>query len=264
MTRAAQKNEEIDYAGEFLRDELRRKLAEVKPAIHDPPDCSAFVTNADGITTLVDLELAEYYVDNPAGDAGGSTAKRVTSCWDKVRANLSPQLEKLKLPVDVAVRFKEPVSLKNGQVSTFADELIRFAREFCTNKHLERTTHEAFPPEYTLLNEHVERIALTYLEGTVVICWHCSNITAAHIGVRRSHLADLVRRKSVKNFAWTPGAEKWFLVYASGGAVTSGGGWPPPDESIWDDTELVAACLSSVFDRIYFWERVRRWHNRLK
>jgi len=265
MTRAAQKDEEIFYAGEFLRNQLRLNLTELKAAVQEPPDCSATVIDMGGSTTLVDLELAEYYVDNPAEGAGGSTAKRVSSCWDKVCATLYPQLDKLKLPVDVGVRFKEPVSLKNGRVSSFADELIRFAREFCPNGHLERTTHGVFAPKsYPLLNEHVEQIALTHFEGTVVIGWHCSNIAAANIGVRRSHLADLISRKSAKQFTWTPGAEKWLLVYASGGTVTSRAGPPPPDESIWDDKELVAACQGSFFDRIYLWERVRTWHKRLK
>jgi hypothetical protein len=98
----------------------------------------------------------------------------------------------------------------------------------------------------------------------VVLGWHCSNIAAANIGVDRSHLADLVRRKSAKNFTWVPGAEKCLLVYASGGTVTSRAGPLPPNQSIWLDEGLVAACKDSIFDRIYFWERVRTWHKRLK
>jgi hypothetical protein len=264
MTRAAQKDEEIFYTGEFLRNQLKLNLAELKPAIQEPPDCSATVINMDGTTTLLDFEIAEYYVDN-SEVGGGSPVKRVSSCWDKVCASLYPQLETLQLPVDVDVRFNEPVSLKNGQDKAFASELIRFAREFCPGGYLEPTTHEVFSSEsYPLLNELVERIVLTHLKDTVVIGWHCSNIAAANIGVDRSHLADLVRRKSAKNFTWVPGAEKCLLVYASGGTVTSRAGPFPPDQSIWLDERLVAACKDSVFDRIYFWERVRTWHKRLK
>jgi hypothetical protein len=265
MTRAAQKHEEIFYAGEFLRNQLKLNVIDVKPAVKEPPDCSATITNPDGTTVLLDFEIAEYYVDNRRDGDGGSPSKRVSSCWDKVRATLDPRLETLKLPVDVGVRFKEPVSLRNGQVDQFADELIRFAQEFCPERHLERTAHDAFSAAlYALLHEHVERIALTRLEGTVVIGWHCSNIAAAFVGVVRSHLGDLVCRKSAKNFTWVSGAEKCLLIYASGETVTSRAGPPPPDPSIWDDNDLVSACTGSVFDRIYFWERVLGWYKRLK
>ncbi|MHC4404156.1 MAG: hypothetical protein ACYTG0_31260 [Planctomycetota bacterium] len=265
MTRVAQKDEELFYLDEFLRNQLMFDVTVVTPALKDPPDGSASITNTDGRTLLFDFEIAEYYVDDPRDGDGGSPSKRVSGCWDKVRGTLDPQLEALRLPVDVGVRFKEPGFLKNRHVGEFAGELIRFAQEFCPTRHLERTHHDAFSSaSYPLLHQHVERITLTHLEDTVVIGWHCSNIAAACVGVVRSHLSNLVRRKSAKNFTWAPGAEKCLLIYASGGTVTSRAGPPPPDPSIWDDKELTAACSDSVFDRVYFWERVRSWHKRLK
>lgn len=263
MTRAAQKREEIFFADEFLRDQLTLKIAELKPAIQEPPDCSAMALNTDGTITLLDLEVAEYYGDDR--ENGGSPVKRLSSYWDKVYTVLSSQLETLRLPVYVSVRFKEPVSLKNGQITSFANELISFAREFCPKEHRECTTHEVFSSDsYPLLNEHVKRIDLTYLNDTVVIGWHCSNIGSAFVGVNRAHIADVVRRKSAKNFNWVQGAEKCLLIYASGGTVTSRAGPLPPDPSVWNEKELIASCMESVFDRIYFWERVRKWHKRLK
>src|SRR5262245_44724260 len=77
------------------------------------PDCSATVTNSDGTTTLLNFEIAQYYVDDLPDVAGGSPSKRVYSCWEKVSAILYPRLETLRLPVDVRVWFKEPVSLRN-------------------------------------------------------------------------------------------------------------------------------------------------------
>lgn len=262
MTRLAQKDEELFCLEEFLRKQLRLDVAEVKPALRDPPDGSATMRNPDGTTFLLDFEVAEYYVDDTAD---GSPSKRVSGCWDKVRAKLDPQLEHLRLPVDVGVWLKEPVLLRNNHVGLFADELIEFAQEHSPRRHLDRTAHRAFSPvAYPLLDEHVERITLTRLDGMVVIGWHCANIAAACVGVVRSHLSGLVRRKSAKNFAWLPNAEKCLLIYASGGTATSRAGPPPPDPSIWDDKDLIAACEASVFDRVYFWERVRRWHKRLK
>ena len=132
-------------------------MAELKPAIQEPPDCSATVSSADGTTTLFDLELAEYYVDNPIERKGGSTAKQVISCWDKVCATLYLRPEKLNLPVDVGVRFKEPVSLKLGEVSSFADQLILFSRAHCPTRHLERITFEVFAPRVILAAQRARR-----------------------------------------------------------------------------------------------------------
>lgn len=265
MTRAAQKNEEIDYIDEFLRAELKLDVNEVKPALNEPPDGSATITNPDGTTLLLDFEVAEYYVDDPLTGAGGSPSKRVSDCWDKVRVKLDPRLEVLRLPVDVAVRFAEPVSLKKSYVGQFAEELIRFAQEFRPDGHLARTNHHEFSASsYPLLQEHVERVTLTRLDCTAVIGWHCSNTTTAFVGVVRAYLCNLVRRKSGKKFTWVSGAEKCLLLYASGNTVTSRAGPLPPDPSHWDEEDLLAACKDSVFDRIYFWERVQRWHKRLK
>jgi hypothetical protein len=265
MTRVAQKDEEIFYLDEFLRNQLGLNVIELGPALKEPPDGSAAITNPDGTTLLLDFEIAEHYVDNPRNAHGGSPSKRVRSRWDRVCAALYPRLETLRLPVDVVVHFKEPISLKNGQIDQFVDELIRFAQTFCPKGHLERAAHGAFSAvSYPVLHECVERITLTHLQGTVVIAWRCSKSAAAFVGVVTSYLSDLVRRKSAKSFTWVNGADKCLLIYASGGTITSRAGPYPPGKSIWDDDGLVSACAESIFDRIYLWERVGRWHMRLK
>jgi len=264
MTRAAQKDEELAYLGEFLRDQLNLNLTELKPALKEPPDASATITSADGTTVLLDFEMAEYYVDDPRDGEGGSPSKRVNDVWEKVRAKLDPRLEVLRLPVHVSVRLKGPTILKNKHARQFADELIRFAQAFCPAVHLNRTNHDVFSAAcYPLLHEYVERISLR-LDDQIVIRWHCSNLAGASVGVGTTNLTNHILMKSGKNFTWVTGAEKCLLLYASGGTVTSRGGPPPPDLSIWHDKALIAACGASVFDRIYFWERVRRWHKRLK
>ncbi|MFO0811444.1 MAG: hypothetical protein U0746_22675 [Gemmataceae bacterium] len=265
MTRIAQKDEERFYLDEFLRNQLGLDLTELKPALKDPPDGSATITNSDGTTLLLDFEVAEYFVDDPRVGKRGSSSKRVSGCWDKVRDALVPQLEVLRLPVDLGVRLKEPIRLKNTDVDRFAAELIRFAQEFCPDGHLGRTRHAVFSAtSYPLLSEYVEQVSLTRLDGTAVIGWHCSNLAAAHVGLVMSHLRNHILSKSGKDFTWVAGAERCLLIYASGGTVTGRAGQPPPDPSTWDDKELIAACEASVFDRIYFWERVLKWHKRLK
>lgn len=263
MTRLAQKIEEQTYTGKFLRNQLNLNVTELKPAIQEPPDCSATINNKDGTTIFLYFEIAEYFVD--IANRGGSSIKRVSSFWDKVNAILIPQLERLQLTVDVRVRFSEPILLESNQLVPFVDELVSFAREYCPRGNLERATFmKSSLRSYPLLYKFVQQIDLTYLEGIVALIWQCSNITAAFIGIDQGYLANLIREKSSKNFTWGEKAEKCLLIYASGDTVTSRAGPLPPDVSIWDDLELVAVCRSSVFDRIYFWECVQGWHKRLK
>ncbi len=265
MTRVAQKDEELQYLEEFLRNELQLNVTELKPALKEPPDGSATITNPDGTTRLMDFEIVEYYVDDPRNGEGGSPSKRGNDFWDKVRAELFPHLDTLRLPVDMDVRLKEPIIFKNKHVRPFANELIRFAQEFCPDAHLDRTHHEVFSSaSYPLIHEHAEWISLTRLDDTYIVGWHCSNLAAAMVAPVTAYLRNHILLKSGKNFTWLPGAVKCLLLYASGGTVTNRAGPPPPDRSIWDDKDLIAACEASVFDRVYFWERVQKWHKQLK
>src|SRR5262249_19284400 len=221
--------------------------------------------NSDKSKGLMDFELTEYYVDDPRDCQGGSPSKRTSGWWDKVQAALDLQLEILRLPVDVGVRFKEPIVLKNSQVDKFASELIRFAQQFCPEHHLGRSSHRAFSVgTYPLLHEFVEQISLVRFDGLAFLGWHCSNVAAAFVGVVLRHLRNHILLKSAKNFTWTPGAVKCLLVYASGDTASSRAGPTLPDPAIWEDNDLVAASKASVFDCIYFWERVRKWHRKLK
>jgi hypothetical protein len=264
MTRIAQKDEELFYLDEFLRGQLRFDVTDLTPAAKEPPDGSATISKPDRTTLRLDFEIAEYYLDDPREGASGSQSKRESGCWDKVRAALDPQLEVLRLPVDLSVQLKEPIILKKKHVAPFAAELIRFAQEFCPKGHVGRGGHEVFSAaSYPLLFDYVVRISLTGLDGMAVIGWHCSNLAAAWIGPVISHLRNHILLKSSKKYTWVPGAEKCLLIYASGGTVTSRGG-PLPDPSIWNDKDLIAVCKASVFDRVYFWERVGKWHKRLK
>src|SRR5262249_41566134 len=114
MTRTGQKDEELSYLDEFLRGQLSLDVIGLKPAAREPPDASVTVANSDKSKGLMDFELTEYYVDDPRDCQGGSPSKRTSGWWDKVQAALDLQLEILRLPVDVGVRFKEPIVLKNS------------------------------------------------------------------------------------------------------------------------------------------------------
>jgi hypothetical protein len=264
MTRVAQKTEELAFLGEFLRSQLKLNVTELKPAVREPPDCSADITDADGTTLLLDFEIAEYYVDIPGETKSGSPTKRASDFWSKVMTAVNPRFEDLGAPADIHVTLKNPAVLKNKHARPLAEELIRFGQELCPKVHLERARYEEFSADsHPLLHEHVESIVVTRLEGTVLYAY-CSNLAAANIGVDPAFLGSQIRQKSGKQFTWTAGAEKCLLIYASGGTSTSRAGPYPRDPSVWSAQDLVAACQESVFDRVYFWERVRGWERRLK
>lgn len=266
MTRVAQKDEELSYLDEFLRKQLKLNVTELEPALKEPPDGSATITNADGTTLLLDFEIAEFYVDDRRDGEGGSPSKRASGFWDKVAAEVVTRIEGLRIPVYMHVSLKVPELLKRKHIRPLADQLSRFAQEFCPEGDLDRTHHEAFSAaSYPVIHEHVEWISLTRLDDTYGIRPTCSNLTVAHVGPVTAYITNHILLKSGKeNFTWRPGAEKCLLVCASGGTVTSRAGPPPPDPSVWDDKELISACEASIFDRVYFWERVRGWHERLK
>jgi hypothetical protein len=245
MTRAAQKNEELCYLGEFAREQLELNGAVVKSALKEPPDGSVTVTSADGTTLLLDFELSEYFVDTQTDRKSGSPRKQIDGFWENVRTELTPRLAALRLPVDLRVRLNEPIGIRKNQTRQFAEELIQFAQEYCPSDRL-RTRHEVFPAErYPLLHNNAEWISLVRLDGLAKV-------------------ASLIRDKSGKAFNWTPGAERCLLIYASGSVVTSRAGPPMAIQPSLEDSGVCAACASSVFDRIYFWERVLGWHERLK
>jgi hypothetical protein len=264
MTRAAQKNEELCYLGEFAREQLELNGAVVKSALKEPPDGSVTVTSADGTTLLLDFELSEYFVDTQTDRKSGSPRKQIDGFWENVRTELTPRLAALRLPVDLRVRLNEPIGIRKNQTRQFAEELIQFAQEYCPSDRL-RTRHEVFPAErYPLLHNNAEWISLVRLDGLAVIGWHCANLAVASVGVTPAKVASLIRDKSGKAFNWTPGAERCLLIYASGSVVTSRAGPPMAIQPSLEDSGVCAACASSVFDRIYFWERVLGWHERLK
>jgi hypothetical protein len=265
MTRAAQKGEELFYVQEFLRHQFGFALARVTCAPQEPPDAWAAVTNPNGTSRLLDIEMAEYHVDDPRDGPGGSPSRRAVGCWGKLQAQVASQLQALRVPVAMTIRFRDPLPFGNSRIRRLTDELVRFGQEFCPGFDLAQTHHDEFSSvSYPLLHEHAEWIALTRFDDLFGIFPDCSNLAAANVGVVPAHLKSRIELKSGRPFVWRPGAEKWLLIYASGVTPTSRAGPRPPDPSVWNDAELVAACEASVFDHIYFWERVRNWSQELK
>jgi hypothetical protein len=240
-------------------------VSALTPAPREPPDAWATVRNPDGTARHLDIEMAEYYVDDPGNGTGGSPSRRASGCWGKLQPEVVKRLAALRVPVQIDVRFRDPHTLGNRLVRSLADELVRYAQEFCPARDLARIRHDRFSADsYPLLHASVEWIDLTRFDDLFGIFPQCSNLAAACVGVVPTLLTSRVESKGSRPFSWRAGAEKWLLIYASGVTATSRAGPPPPDPAIWDDEKLAAACRGSVFDRIFFWDRVRNWSQALK
>lgn len=205
MTRTAQKKDELAFLNEFLRNQLKLKVVELQPALKEPPDGCASRISEDGSTLLFDFEIVEYYVDDPRDRKGGSPSMRTKGIWDKVQAKVVPRLLALRLPILIDVRLKEPINLSTRHICPIADEMIRFASEYCPQRPGERKHHEVFSVRsYPFFCEWVQWISLTRLDDTFGINPHCSNLASAFIGLVPGHLRDHIPLKSDRPFNWRP------------------------------------------------------------
>src|SRR5439155_19708045 len=103
--------EELFYLNEFLRNQLDLHLTELGPATEDPPDAWAAVTSSDQTISLLDFEMTEYSVDDSPGAKGGSPRRQLNGFWDKILGELIPRLREQRLPIDLRIWLKEPVTL---------------------------------------------------------------------------------------------------------------------------------------------------------
>lgn len=117
-------------------------------------------------------------------------------------------------------------------------------------------------PEFPLLAEFARTLVLTKVSYNSLY-WTCTNASAAMVGLLPKRLAADVRKKSSKTYKWAENSEKWLLICAAGDSIVGTAGPLRADDG-WQDEDLLAACRTSSFDRIYFWDRPHRWHKRLK
>ena len=96
------------------------------------------------------------------------------------------------------------------------------------------------------------------------LTWQCGNIDTGGIGLNLNYIRTAVGKKNKKaaNYDWQFADEKWLLIVAEGNTLSEHAG--PSEEREWNDSELRTLCCASPFDRIYFWERGRRWYKSLK
>ena len=96
--------------------------------------------------------------------------------------------------------------------------------------------------------------------------WTCPNITTGGITLSLEYIRSAIKNKNKKatNYSnWHNVDEKWLLIAASGGNLSNNAG-PAWQNLNWADSELLDLCCKSIFDKIVFWERIRRWYKWLK
>jgi hypothetical protein len=280
--RNTQRVREKLLAREFLHNELGITIYRLLGRSPPRADCYAVIEKNKN-REIIEIELTEYQVDTTAGQKGGSPGVRLDSFWRKVNESLRRRLSRKPIDVEVIVTFDDASAVKNSFAPAFAAELVRLARGFdfpasrtCTITVFKpqfprmaeflHTSKECIVrdlrPEFPLLAEFARTLVVTKVSYNS-LRWACTNASAAMVGLLPNRLAADVRNKSSKTYKWAKNSEKWLLICAAGDSVVGTAG-PSHLSDGWQDTEVLAACRTSSFDRVYFWDRPHQWHKRLK
>lgn len=253
MSAVSKQERELHFIREFLEQGLSLSLACVSP--QKPPQPDALITTTAG--DLLEIEHTDYQIDEPAD--GNSPARRLANIWERVISRLADILTVKELLAEASVTLQDPETLAMKLAEPLADELVRFAEDHRPQSG--RQVFNAFAG-YPVLTQHVRSITVwrTTYRG---FYWRCTDEQVGNIGIVPRVLAQVIRAKSGKTYKWTEGAEKCLLIVASADSIASHGG-PNVDPSIWQDVELQTECSVAPFDRIFFWESVRKWHQQIK
>ncbi len=257
--RKRQKNIEKSLLREFLESALGLTIIRLLGRRRPRPDGYA-VIEEHGRKAILEIELTEYQADVRTLE-GGSPGERLSNFWRKVQESLCRRLSKNPIEVEIRVTMKDPSKVKSKDARGFAEELVRLARGFDALASEARSL-TTFQPEFPLLTLYVRRLTLNKV-SFYSFDWTCADASAAMVGVSPKHLTSLVRKKASKNYRCAKNAEKWLLVCASGKSIVGHAG-PPPPPTTWQDPELQAVRKAAPFDRVFFWDRVRGWHESLK
>jgi hypothetical protein len=267
---------EQTYLREFLQDQTSLRISEIEMVMPPRPDAWATVREKGRLRTL-DIELTKYHVDESSNVQGGSPGVRRDRIWKKVQQHLVGPLQTNPLKFDVWVTLKDKDFLPDRDVEAFAKELEQLVRNssfpgdilvmYCDARYTSmssKTGQESanIPAKYTNLHNHLKKLRICKVSYEPLF-WTCTNCSAANINVSPHLLAEIIETKSVKKYEWRESAEKWLLIYASGDAVVARGA-PFPDFVDWQNEDLQKSCISSQFQRIFFWERVAGWTKSIK
>lgn len=223
----------------------------------------------DDLEQTIGLDVTEYQVD--VQSQGGSKSRSIESAWNHIWDRLQresfpkyPQLHQL----GVLLFFDEKNPPRTTQANQIADELTQFlvsvvdgiteTRVFFSRRqrtfdgwdHLKACTDKLcayrYPPEQ---------------KGP----FHWQMADAAHVGIVSEVITSILAKKAkaLKGYHLSGADEYWLLIAAGGAGPSSCAG--PQWHCIGElrSQPIREAASQAGFDRIYFWERVKNWHERL-
>jgi hypothetical protein len=262
---------------EFVCDALHYTIS--RPEWCERPD--AILTLRKGkIKTRVAIEHTGYFNDAIAGQCSPLTP--ISDFWKSVQTSHARRISHRKHLADLMGRvWLNPKQLADCRpdprtqeklARDFAKELVDFLEGHAIADTARFPSHSAHSPgtefsDFPLLKSMVASMSVWRIPGAVLrpLCnWLCQNIATGCIGLNLDNIRASVKNKNMKaaNYDWRSADEKWLLIVAACGNLSEDAG--PPEDGKWDDPDLRTLCGESPFDKIYFWERARRWYKSLK
>ena len=259
----------------------------VGEALHYRISRAKWCESPDAILTLqnrkrekrVAIEHTGYFNDTTAGECSPLTP--ISDFWKNVQISLGRRISHRRHLADImgwvwlnqkhfADRPAPKIQVKMAR--QFAEELVAFLETHPITDSARFPAHTADSPGteflgFPMLRTMVASLSVRRTSGLVLLprcSWVCNNITTGCIGLNLSYIKTAIEKKNAKaeNYDWRSADEKWLLIVAAGGNLSEQAG--QSEAQAWNDSELLTLSGVSPFDRIYFWERVRRWYKTLK
>ena len=273
MQRVDEKKDEILYITEALKL-LGYTIHKI--CARERPDAFATVQRG-GKPQDLGIEHTRYRVDAPPGKCGGSPGERLAEFWREVQRSLLRRLAPRKKPLTayVCVLLDEQRPAPIAKARDFAAELVRLAE----NSAPERGKRSRFmaidapltlscrnnrghiiPQEYPLLRDYAKEVAITNTDPVVHFLWGCTNTSAAFVGVQIDRLVAIIKKKAelARSYDWRSVQERWLMICAQGSSIVGMAGWHP-EWADWQRNDVVDACKSSGFHRVYFFDYLKHW-----
>jgi hypothetical protein len=216
------------------------------------------------------IEHTEYFNDTEAGRLSPLTP--IAEFWQLVQASLIRRISHRKHLTGIlaTIKIKGNLSLSKELARQLAKELVNFveAHQVRPSGFLRFSCRDF--NEYPTLVSMLSSLQLSRWTDDAVCAsrcsWVCANITSGYVRLNLKYIKSAIRHKNKKatRYNWDNANEKWLLITASGGNLSNNAGPAIGQNVNWADPELLDLCCESLFDRIVFWERIRRWYKWLK
>ncbi len=225
---------------------------------NEKPDVQATVEMGEK-RLKIGVEHTDYYVDTKPGES--SPGKQLASTWRQVQTSIRRRISHRPILQHITglVAFKRNRSLPLRHANDLAKELVQLAQDYSVNHSGERTITK-FLSNFPLLNAYISKVILIKTDCRNV-SWECINVNASSIGVSADEISLIVSQKAPKSFKYCRAQldELWLVITASASTIFQSTG-PCADLVYWESPPLEAACRSTAFDRIFFWDRIYNWY----